>query len=160
MRCTCVVRRLLSWRSRGQWSVSPLARAAAAAPGWWRGWLGGGTGSCLRVWRVVGSWRSLSLSEWRAARRGYVHPGLLTKEIKNCREAAVLLRILHEQRGALDHIQVAAAWACLAMIGREEGSRVDLEVRLLRMILDREVNKYVVPIYGDLIGRVLHSPFT
>ncbi|KAJ1470010.1 hypothetical protein T484DRAFT_1849529, partial [Baffinella frigidus] len=53
---------------------------------------------------------------------GQLHARQITGVIKNCRGLGELARILHEQRGVLNHIHVSAAWGCLVRIAAARGA--------------------------------------
>ena len=81
---------------------------------------GGGGGGGTEERRGGGSGRESSGAVgFRGA--GQTNARQLTSTIKNCRGLGELARILQEQRGALDHIHVSAAWVGLARIGAGRG---------------------------------------
>ncbi|KAJ1484791.1 hypothetical protein T484DRAFT_1796005 [Baffinella frigidus] len=71
------------------------------------------------------------------------------------REAGVLARILHEQRGVLDHSHVSASWVCLARIGARgcDGG----EVREVIASLQERTRGVLDQMGGREIANVMHS---
>ena len=74
--------------------------------------------------------------------------------IKECEEAGELVRIMHEQRGVLNHIHVSAAWVCLARMGtgrggEDVGEAVDALQDLTRGVLGQAG--------GRQVANVMHS---
>ena len=78
----------------------------------------------------------------------------LTGNIKNCRTLRDLSQILHEQRGALNHIHVSAAWVQLARIrsGRRGGEVNDAVAALQDRTID-----VLGQAGGREIANVMHS---
>ncbi|KAJ1472493.1 hypothetical protein T484DRAFT_1914635, partial [Baffinella frigidus] len=81
---------------------------------------------------VAGGWRSESRvtlrmggrvgAESEGGREGDpLHAGQLTGVIRECSELGELALIVQEQRGVLGHLDVSAAWVCLARIESGEG---------------------------------------
>ncbi|KAJ1476316.1 hypothetical protein T484DRAFT_1825348, partial [Baffinella frigidus] len=73
----------------------------------------------------------------------------LTGTIKNCRVVGELARILRDQKGALNHIHVSAAWVCLARIGGGQGGG---EVGLVVAVLQRRTRDVIDQMGGREIA--------
>ncbi|KAJ1484789.1 hypothetical protein T484DRAFT_1795995 [Baffinella frigidus] len=79
----------------------------------------------------------------------------VTGLITGCREAGVLARILHEQRGVLNHSNVSAAWVCMARIGNR--GRDGGEVREVVAAIQNETRGVLNQMDGRQIANTIHS---
>ena len=85
---------------------------------------------------------------------GALNARQLTGEIRDCREAGELARILQEQRAVLNHIHVGAAWVCLVRMG---GGRGGGDVKEVVEELQDRTRDVLSQMGGREITNVMHS---
>ncbi|KAJ1481763.1 hypothetical protein T484DRAFT_1806194, partial [Baffinella frigidus] len=87
---------------------------------------------------------------------GPLDAGQLAGTIKDCSDLGELARILQEQRGALDHLDVSAAWECLVRTGSGPGEG-DINNHIIVGSMQEMTRDVLDQMDGGGVAKVMHS---